>query len=506
MSLIKHVLILIALALAYAGPASSVSESHASTNSHPSPQRGHLLENPPARLGLYSVSELIGKITDGTLSRWLLGETFTPKCAVAVHQLRYGTVGARGEPTTASGALMIPDGPDAACQSPRPIVLYAHGKRNLRSFNIADLSGQTNYEGLLLALALAGDGYIVVAPNYAGYDSSTLDYHAFLHADQQAADMMDALAAAREALPGIGMLHNEKLFITGYSQGGYVAMATHRALQIAGIPVTASAPMSGPYALSAFGDAVFMGEVGRGAVEEFIMLASGYQRAYGNLYSSPTEIFEPQYVSAGALLPGTADTNTFVDEGRIPQSAVFDSTPPAPEFAGMTPATTAVRYAEVFAEGFGTDHLLTNAYRLAYLQDALNSPDGGYPDTTNGLPPADPAHPLRQALKENDLRNWSPTSPVLLCAGDEDPVVFYLNTLLMEGYWASNAPESRVTVLNVDAPPGQRGPYKPLRKRFAEVKRLMRLIDGKATVRKEYHDVLVPAFCLQGARSFFADF
>jgi hypothetical protein len=26
----------------------------------------------------------------------------------------------------------------------------------------------------------------------------------------------------------------------------------------------------------------------------------------------------------------------------------------------------------------------------------------------------------------NDLRNWSPTAPVLLCAGDQDPTVFYL--------------------------------------------------------------------------------
>ena len=128
----------------------------------------------------------------------------------------------------------------------------------------------TNYEGLLLALALTGDGYIVVAPNYAGYDSSALQYHAFLHADQQAADMMDALTAARTALPGIGGLDGLKLFITGYSQGGYVAMATHRALEAAGVPVTASAPMSGPYALSAFADAVFMGQVGRGAVEEVL--------------------------------------------------------------------------------------------------------------------------------------------------------------------------------------------------------------------------------------------
>jgi hypothetical protein len=29
-----------------------------------------------------------------------------------------------------------------------------------------------------------------------------------------------------------------------------------------------------------------------------------------------------------------------------------------------------------------------------------------------------PALPWRQALRENDLRNWIPTAPVLLCGGD----------------------------------------------------------------------------------------
>ncbi len=467
--------------------------------------RGLLLEN-PAQLGVYSPAELIAKITDGELSQWLIRRTFTPQCNVIVYQLRYATVGARGEPTTASGAVMIPSGANAACQGPRPIALYAHGKRNLRTFNIADLSGETNYEGVTLALALAGDGYIVVAPNYAGYDTSSLDYHAFLHGEQQAADMMDALAAARAALAALGVTDNQKLFVTGYSQGGYVALATQRALEAAGIPVTASAPMSGPYALSAFADAMFMGQVGRGAVEEFIMLAGSYQRAYGDPNSIPTDVFEAKYAAAGSLLPGTTGTATLIAEGRMPAEALFSSTPPAPEFTPFTPANTTDRYAEVFAQGFGADFLISNAYRLGYLQDALANPDGAYPNTTDGLPPANPVHPLRAALKINDLRNWSPVAPVLLCGGDEDPVVFFLNTELMEGYWAANAPNSLVTVLNIDAPPGHRGPYRGLRKRFAETKSLFKLIEGAAAMRKEYHDVLVPAFCLQATREFFANF
>jgi hypothetical protein len=274
-------------------------------------------------------------------------------------------------------------------------------------------------------------------------------------------------------------------------------MATHRALQNAGIPVTASAPMSGPYALSAFADAMFLGQVGAGAVEELTMLVSSYQHAYGNLYVNPTDLFEPKYALADSLLPATTGTDTLVAEGLLPDSAVFSNIPPTPELAVMTLPDS---------PGFGADSLVNNAYRLAYVQDALAYPDGGYPNTTNGLPPSATANGLRAALVRNDLRNWAPSSPVLLCAGDEDPVVFYLNTQLMEGYWAVNAPTAPVTIVDVDAPPSHGGPYKHIKKDFAETKKLMRWIEGRSEVARNYHDVLVPAFCLQAARSFFEGF
>src|SRR5262249_28656433 len=162
------------------------------------------------------------------------------------------------EGASASGALMLPSGTDAACQGSRPILLYAHGTSTERTFNIANLASPNNAEAIAIALEFASQGYIVVAPNYAGYDTSSLTYHPFLNADQQSKDMIDALKAARSALPTATaptVLDNGKLFITGYSQGGFVAMATHRAMQAAAAVVTASAPMSGPYALSAFGDA-----------------------------------------------------------------------------------------------------------------------------------------------------------------------------------------------------------------------------------------------------------
>jgi Prolyl oligopeptidase family len=476
------------------------------------PTRGQLLNSPPPLLASYSTSDLLSKLGNDPLGKELLQLTFSPTCTVNVCQLQYETVGGAGEATTASGALMVPTGSGPSCQGPRPIMLYAHGTNLVKTYNIADLTNSANSEGLLLAAVFAAQGYIVVAPNYAGYDSSSLAYHPYLNADQQSKDMIDSLAAARTAFTTAMVTGNGKLFVTGYSQGGFVAMATHRAMQTLGTAVTAAAPMSGPYALSAFGDAIFMGQVDMSAPANFDLLVTSYQHAYGNIYTNPTDVFEAAYATGiDALLPSTTDINTLNMEGKLPKSALFNSTPPSPAYAAITPATMPANLAPSFALGFGTGNLVTNAYRLAYLQDAATAPDGGFPTTTTDVPPAAPANTLRQALKTNDLRDWAPTAPVLLCAGDSDPTVFYLNTQLIQGYWAANAPGSSVTVLDVDSASSSGDPYATLKDGFAAAKAAVQAaaVAGGATdggamaVLQDYHAGLVPPFCLSAVKAFF---
>jgi pimeloyl-ACP methyl ester carboxylesterase len=304
--------------------------------------------------------------------------------------------------------------------------------------------------------------------------------------------MIDSLAAAHTAFATAKATDNGKVFVTGYSQGGFVAMATHRAMQTAGTAVTAAAPMSGPYALSAFGDAIFMGEVNLSATVNFNMLVTSYQHAYGNIYANATDIFEPAYATGvDALLPSTTDINTLFAEGKIP--------------------TTPANLAPAFALGFGTSDLVTNAYRSAYLRDAAAAPDGGFPTTTTDMPPVAPTNALRKAVKTNDLRNWAPTAPVLLCGGDGDPTSFYLNTQLMQGYWAANAPTSSVTVLDVDSAASSGDPYGTLKDGFAAAKAAVQAaaVAGGATdggvmaVLQAYHAGLVPPFCLYAVKSFF---
>ncbi|MGX7835761.1 hypothetical protein ACWKSR_11485, partial [Campylobacter fetus subsp. venerealis] len=77
----------------------------------------------------------------------------------------------------------------------------AHGTSADKNLNLADITNPDNGEGVLITAMFAAHGFIVVAPNYAGYDTSSLPYHPYVNADQQSKDMIDALAAARAALP-----------------------------------------------------------------------------------------------------------------------------------------------------------------------------------------------------------------------------------------------------------------------------------------------------------------
>jgi poly(3-hydroxybutyrate) depolymerase len=478
------------------------------------PQRGSLIQSPVQKVGSYSVDDLLAMLGVSELGKTLLQLTYSPLCTISVYHMEYETVDPAGNLTPASGALMVPSG-TGTCQGGRPIVLYAHGTVTDRDYNIAELGASDNDQGLLLAAVFAAEGYIVVAPNYVGYDTSTLGFHPYLDADQQSADMIDALTAARSALPASAApstTDGGKLFITGYSQGGFVAMATQRAMQAAGMTVTAAAPLSGPYALSAFADAVVEGEVSVSSPENFVMLVTSYQDVYGNIYTATTDMFNAPYAAGIAtLLPSTTPLGDLESAGKIPTSELFSSTPPAVSYASLTPATAPANLAPAFALGFGPDYLIINSYRLSYLEDAQSSPDGGFPILTNGLPPANPQNGLRQDLKTNDLRTWAPAAPVLLCAGNSDPTVFYLNTELIQGYWAASAPSAPVTVLDIDSPVTTNDPYAALKHEFVVAKDLViaSAVAGGATdggalaVLQDYHGGLVPPFCFSAARSFF---
>ena len=110
---------------------------------------------------------------------------------------------------------------------------------------------------------------------------------------------------------------------------------------------------------------------------------------------------------------------------------------------------------------------------------------------------------MRQALKTNDQRAWTPTSPMLLCAGHRDPAVLYLNTELMQNYWSS---ETTVSVLDIDSDVASGDPYENQKEGFAVAKALVELAGGDDEVLQAYHAGLVAPFCLSAAKQFFDGF
>ena len=393
-----------------------------------------------------------------------LDGTATPdaKCGIKIEKVSYPTVGAAGERTNATAALMLPSGDSADCQGDRPILLYAHGTTTDKGYDFSQVANPQNPaagEATLIAANFAAQGYIVVAPNYAGYDESDLDYHPYLVAQQQSTDMVDALDSARTIIERQKRANNTnydniddsgKLFIAGYSQGGYVTMATARLLESQNKPITAIAPSSGPYALAAFGDEIFRGNVNIGASRFAPLLGIGLQEKYGNIYGKKSDIFLDKY--ADAQLPSETAFGDLVTAGKLPNNALFQKNPTDAIFAGLSQG----KLFSVLGGYDENDYLIKTDFRAAYVADTIKHPDGLMTENGNKMPAVAPENNLRKALKDNDLRGYVPTMPTLICGGNQDPTVYFdTNTgsmveILQAASDKNFAKKLNITVLDVD--------------------------------------------------------
>lgn len=465
------------------------------------------------------------------------------KCGITVEKVSYDTKGAADEDTNATAALMLPTGDAVECQGNRPVLLYAHGTTTDKSYDFAQVGNNNNPaagEANLIAANFAAQGYIVVAPNYAGYDSSELDYHPYLVAQQQSSDMVDALESARSIIERqkranddnyVNIDDSGQLFIAGYSQGGYVTMATARLLESQDKTVTAIAPSSGPYALAAFGDEIFTGNVNIGASRFAPLLGIGLQEKYGNIYDKKSDIFLDKY--ANAQLPNELPFGELVDMGKLPNNALFQKNPSDPVLVGL-------KQGKLFSVLGGYDennYLIKSDFRAAYVADTIENPDGLWAENGNGLTAATPENNLRKALKDNDLRGYVPKMPTLICGGNQDPTVYFdTNTgsmvKLLQAAAANNpAIPFNITVLDVDKDNEAQRPDKQtftmigqaaMNKWDAESVRVSvqtNFSDGVAKVKADaapqgaiaellafytnYHGGLVSPACTQATREFF---
>ncbi len=198
--------------------------------------------------------------------------------AVNLYRVTYSSVVPEqgNRPIVTTGLVAVPEGATGGL----PVFSYQHGtvygKEEVPS--IPDQSAETR-----LALALfAGQGYVVIGADYFGMgDTKEPEGYVVKGSHQQAT--FDMLLASRAVLQNLGVT-TTKLFLGGWSQGGFVTMAFLEKLENSGVPVAAAATASAP--VDAFVmvsgaldfprkiDAVWMNSV-------FILSAFSFENYYG---------------------------------------------------------------------------------------------------------------------------------------------------------------------------------------------------------------------------------
>ena len=170
-------------------------------------------------------------------------QNLQPRYAVTSYKLEYLTIGAQGQSVLASGMVSVPVKPAGAKS---PVLSYQHGT----IFHDAE-APSNNAVASEVAVVMASLGYIVLAPDYVGYGTSKGTPHPYLLSTPSAAAVVDFLTAAKTWRAEQGVADNQQLFLTGYSEGGYVTMAAHRALQTSNsthlAQLRAVVPGAGPY-------------------------------------------------------------------------------------------------------------------------------------------------------------------------------------------------------------------------------------------------------------------
>ena len=169
--------------------------------------------------------------------------------------LQYASVDSHGHPRRYSGRLFLPHHAAGSPPMRLPLVIYQHGTELRRSFTPYRNGGD---ETMLGALGAQAAGLAVAMPDGdgMGMDPSP-ERHAYCQAQTTARcllDMVRAITSNQERIfDGINYVWDGRLFLLGYSEGGYIALAAVKALTTdpdwQDLWLTGAACMGGPFNL-----------------------------------------------------------------------------------------------------------------------------------------------------------------------------------------------------------------------------------------------------------------
>ncbi|MCF8261698.1 MAG: lipase family protein, partial [Melioribacteraceae bacterium] len=298
---------------------------------------------------------------------------FQAQYDVELVRIVYKTIDAKDEIVFASGVVGIPKKVGAS-----PLISLHHGTQTKKN-RVASQNVNDAYQSIIAASV----GYVTSEPDYLGFGVST-GVHPYLHEKTSASCAIDMIRATKRYCEQKNISINSQLFLAGYSQGGYVTMATHKEIETNltnEFQVTASAPMAGPHDL--LGTAQFVlsdDEYPRPSFISFIAYA--YNEVYE--WNKLSEIFNAPYNS---LIPQLYDGNSTTAE---------------------------------------IDNQLPKSLRTLFSDSFID----GLRDGTLGY--------IVNAFEENSLLDWTPIAPITLIHGDADTYVPFSNASAAQASLLSN--------------------------------------------------------------------
>lgn len=184
--------------------------------------------------------------------------TNLPNYDISLYSVVYRSIHA-SEPIDLSGLIVVPNKTGTLSQ-----VQYHHGtmlpypapngEGSLDApslYNgLAPETADAQFETRLFGNYLASHGYVVSMPDYSGYAISDNVEHPYSVNSMLAEQSVDLILATKEFCQKKNIQLNNKTFLSGWSEGGAVALATQKLIEAQyfnQIKVTANTPLAGFY-------------------------------------------------------------------------------------------------------------------------------------------------------------------------------------------------------------------------------------------------------------------
>lgn len=284
------------------------------------------------------------------------------KNGIKVYKITYKTKNTDGTDITASGALIIPD-----VTGPVSMISVQHG--TIRTDAEAPSNFQDDAEAASFGSLFGSMGYIIAYPDYIGYGASKDVPHPYEHRASLASASLDMLRAAKEFLKDQKDVEwDKKLYVAGYSEGGFATMSLQRKIEeeaSSEFDLRASSCGAGAYDKTAFMKYIINSPTQGTYNSLYLWVLLSYDRIY-KLNKPATYYFSDEYAS------------------QIAQNGINVS----------------------INKSFSS--ILKDSFKTA-LNDGS---DKGFID----------------AIADNDVYKFKPKTPTQLYHGTADPLVFYFNS------------------------------------------------------------------------------